>query len=220
MSRLAIGVDADQADEAPGRVLTSMVKGVDAVVFDQIARVRGGTFRGGIFEYGLAEGGVGYVYDARNRPLIPDSRAHAARSAQGGDHRRHDRGAEHAMTAPLAIELAGIDKRFGAVRANRGATLEVAPGGDPRSGGRERRREVDADARSSPGCSPPTPGRREWTAAIVTGWRTADAIAAGVGMVHQHFMLVPTLTVAENVVLGREPTPRARRSISRARTPR
>ena len=32
-----------------------------------------------------------------------------------------------------------------------------------------------------------------------------DAIARGIGMVHQHFMLVPTLTVAENVVLGREP---------------
>ncbi|AGC47576.1 ABC transporter ATP-binding protein [Myxococcus stipitatus DSM 14675] len=35
-----------------------------------------------------------------------------------------------------------------------------------------------------------------------------DAIARGIGMVHQHFMLVPTLTVAENVVLGREPTRR------------
>ncbi|XSF00145.1 ABC transporter ATP-binding protein [Pseudomyxococcus flavus] len=33
-----------------------------------------------------------------------------------------------------------------------------------------------------------------------------DAIARGIGMVHQHFMLVPTLSVAENVVLGREPT--------------
>ena len=33
----------------------------------------------------------------------------------------------------------------------------------------------------------------------------ADAIRRGIGMVHQHFMLVPTLTVAENVVLGREP---------------
>jgi ABC-type uncharacterized transport system ATPase subunit len=40
----------------------------------------------------------------------------------------------------------------------------------------------------------------------VTGWSTADAIAAGVGMVHQHFMLVPTLTVAENVMLGSELT--------------
>src|SRR4029450_7124590 len=33
-----------------------------------------------------------------------------------------------------------------------------------------------------------------------------EAIAAGVGMVHQHFMLVPTLTVAENVILGAEVT--------------
>ena len=35
-----------------------------------------------------------------------------------------------------------------------------------------------------------------------------DAIAAGIGMVHQHFMLVPVFTVAENVVLGVEPTRR------------
>ena len=34
----------------------------------------------------------------------------------------------------------------------------------------------------------------------------AEAIALGVGMVHQHFMLIPTLTAAENVVLGREPS--------------
>ncbi len=33
-----------------------------------------------------------------------------------------------------------------------------------------------------------------------------DAIAAGIGMVHQHFMLVPVFTVAENVMLGAEPT--------------
>jgi len=35
-----------------------------------------------------------------------------------------------------------------------------------------------------------------------------DAIAAGIGMVHQHFMLVPVFTVAENVILGDEPTKR------------
>ena len=34
----------------------------------------------------------------------------------------------------------------------------------------------------------------------------ADAIAAGIGMVHQHFMLVPPFTVTENVILGNEPT--------------
>lgn len=71
-NRLAIGVDADQYAEAPGYVLTSMVKGVDAAVFDAIRRVQEGTFTGGIFEFGLAEGGVDYVYDDNNRALIPD----------------------------------------------------------------------------------------------------------------------------------------------------
>ncbi len=40
----------------------------------------------------------------------------------------------------------------------------------------------------------------------VTFESSGDAIAAGIGMVHQHFMLVPVFTVAENVVLGVEPT--------------
>jgi len=73
LDRLAIGVDADQWDEAPGHVLTSMVKGVDAAVFEVARRVKEGTFAGGVFQLGLAEGGVGYVYDDRNRALIPDS---------------------------------------------------------------------------------------------------------------------------------------------------
>ena len=33
-----------------------------------------------------------------------------------------------------------------------------------------------------------------------------DAIASGLGMVHQHFMLIPVMTVAENIVLATEPT--------------
>src|SRR5499426_867922 len=33
----------------------------------------------------------------------------------------------------------------------------------------------------------------------------SDAIRAGIGMVHQHFMLIPVMTVAENIVLGTEP---------------
>jgi basic membrane protein A len=69
--RLAIGVDADQYAEMPGSVLTSMVKGVDAAVFDAIQRTKDGTFEGGIRQFGLAERGVGYVYDANNEPLIP-----------------------------------------------------------------------------------------------------------------------------------------------------
>src|SRR5512141_3519233 len=71
--KLAIGVDADQYKEAPGFILTSMVKGVDAAVYDAIKRVKDGKFTGGIYQFGLAEHGVGYVYDANNRELIPDS---------------------------------------------------------------------------------------------------------------------------------------------------
>lgn len=68
-----IGVDADQYDEAPGHVMTSMVKNVDQAVYDVATRVANGTFRGGIYSFGLKEGGVGYVYDGRNQALIPDS---------------------------------------------------------------------------------------------------------------------------------------------------
>jgi basic membrane protein A len=70
---LAIGVDADQYAEAPGHVLTSMVKGVDEAVFDVIRLVKEHRFKGGIYQFGLAEHGVGYVYDAQNRALIPDT---------------------------------------------------------------------------------------------------------------------------------------------------
>ena len=72
MNRLAIGVDADQYREAPGHVLTSMVKRVDNAVYDVILRVKENRFKGGIYDFGLAEDGVGYVYDDHNRALIPD----------------------------------------------------------------------------------------------------------------------------------------------------
>jgi basic membrane protein A len=69
--KYAIGVDADQYSEAPGRILTSMVKHVDVAVFQTIQRVQNGTFHGGIYDLGLAENGVGYVYDEHNKMLIP-----------------------------------------------------------------------------------------------------------------------------------------------------
>ena len=71
--KLAIGVDADQYKEAPGFVLTSMVKRVDNAVFDAIKRVKEKRFKGGIYQYGLAEDGVGYVYDRNNEKLIPSA---------------------------------------------------------------------------------------------------------------------------------------------------
>src|SRR5215212_8209014 len=72
-NKLAIGVDSDQNDEAPGHVLTSMVKGVNTATFDVIRRVQDHSFKGGIYSFGLKEGGVGYIYDDRNKALIPDS---------------------------------------------------------------------------------------------------------------------------------------------------
>ena len=45
--------------------------GVDNAVFDVAKRVKEGRFQGGVSQYGLAENGVGYVYDASNEKLIP-----------------------------------------------------------------------------------------------------------------------------------------------------
>lgn len=73
MKKMGIGVDADQYKEAPGYVLSSMVKRVDNAVFDVITEVKNKKFVGGIHNFGLAEDGVGYVYDEHNKALIPDA---------------------------------------------------------------------------------------------------------------------------------------------------
>lgn len=69
--KLAIGVDSDQYHEMPGHVLTSMVKRVDNALFAVIEDVLEDRFEGGIHSFGLAEGGVGYVFDDNNRELLP-----------------------------------------------------------------------------------------------------------------------------------------------------
>ena len=69
--RWVIGVDVDQAQEAPVRVLTSATKNLDVSLYNLIATVKDGTFHGGVLSQGVADGAVGWVYDERNRPLIP-----------------------------------------------------------------------------------------------------------------------------------------------------
>ena len=71
--KLAIGVDSDQYDEAPGHILTSMVKDVDVAVFETTKRVHEGQFQGGVMEFGLRESGVHIIRDERNRDLFPDA---------------------------------------------------------------------------------------------------------------------------------------------------
>jgi general nucleoside transport system ATP-binding protein len=115
-------------------------------------------------------------------------------------------GERSAATAPV-VRLTDIWKSFGPVQANRGASLEVARGeihalvGENGAGKSTLMRVLS-------GLYAPDAGTMEVGARNITGWSTAEAIAAGVGMVHQHFMLVPTLTVAENVMLGAEITRR------------
>ena len=102
------------------------------------------------------------------------------------------------------VRMTGIEKRFGAVHANRSAEIEVG-GGEIHALVGENGAGKSTLMKILSGMQAPDGGRVEVGGRDVTGWTTAQAIAAGVGMVHQHFMLVPTLTVAENVVLGREP---------------
>lgn len=103
-----------------------------------------------------------------------------------------------------AVRLTGIRKRFGAVVAIADASLDVARGEihalvGENGAGKSTLMHILA------GVLAPDAGTVSVNGADVTGWTAADAIAAGVGMVYQHFMLVPPLTVAENVVLGLEP---------------
>jgi basic membrane protein A len=67
----AIGVDSDQYDAAPCCIETSMIKRVDVAVVDIVKEVIAHKFTGGIHELGLAEDGVGFVSDERNRAMLP-----------------------------------------------------------------------------------------------------------------------------------------------------
>ncbi len=71
--KFAIGVDSDQFHVAPCCVLTSMIKKVDVAVFDAIKQVVDNKFASGVHEFGLAENGVGFVYDENNKAFIPQA---------------------------------------------------------------------------------------------------------------------------------------------------
>ena len=102
------------------------------------------------------------------------------------------------------IELRNITKRFGAVLANDAVSIKVEPGtihaivGENGAGKSTAMRIAYGFYTSDSGEILINGEPREI--------RTPhDAIAAGIGMVHQHFMLLEPMTVAENIVLGAEP---------------
>jgi simple sugar transport system ATP-binding protein len=104
----------------------------------------------------------------------------------------------------LVLEMRGIRKEFPGVVANDDVSFDV------------RRGEVHAllgenGAGKSTlmnilyGLYRPDAGEIRLNGQPVSFSSASDAIDAGIGMVHQHFMLIPVMTVAENVVLGTEP---------------
>ena len=67
----AIGVDADQYDEMPDTVLTSMIKRGDVAVFDAIQAVAQGRFVPGMHVFGLKEEGIDYVHEGPHAVHLP-----------------------------------------------------------------------------------------------------------------------------------------------------
>ncbi|HEX6705626.1 MAG TPA: ABC transporter ATP-binding protein [Albitalea sp.] len=119
------------------------------------------------------------------------------------------------MTEP-AVELVGIHKRFGAVHANRGVNLNVARGtvhGIVGENGAGKSTLMSILY----GFYPADEGRIRIEGREVQLAGTHDAIAHGIGMVHQHFMLVERFSVLENVVLGAERGFMLRASLAQAR---
>jgi len=115
----------------------------------------------------------------------------------------------------VRLELKGITKRYPGVVANDAIDLVVEPGEvhgllGENGAGKSTLMNILY------GLSAFDEGEILIDGSPVTFADPGDAIAAGIGMVHQHFMLVPVFTVAENIMLGNEPVDRFRRFDRRA----
>ena len=103
----------------------------------------------------------------------------------------------------MSLELRGITKRFGDLTANDSISLRVESGeihallGENGAGKSTLMNIVY-------GLLAPDEGKILVDEKEITINSPLDALAAGIGMVHQHFMLIPVFTVAENIVLGHE----------------
>jgi len=99
------------------------------------------------------------------------------------------------------LKMTGITKRFPGVVANDDVDLTVYPGQVHTLLG-ENGAGKSTLMKILYGLYTPDEGSISLNGAPVTIASPTDAIRQGIGMIHQHFMLVPTLTVAENVALG------------------
>ena len=106
-------------------------------------------------------------------------------------------------SSEYAIQLTGISKTFGAVKANDNVSLMVKHGnihGIVGENGAGKSTLVSILY----GFYQADRGQIEIDGTITSINSTSNAISAGIGMVHQHFMLVPTFSVLENIILGHE----------------
>ena len=113
----------------------------------------------------------------------------------------------------MKLELRGITKVFGSLVANDHIDLVVQPGEihallGENGAGKSTLMNVLY------GLYQPDDGEILLDDKVVHFSGPGDAVAAGIGMVHQHFMLIPVFTVAESVALGYEPTRRPASSTS------
>lgn len=120
--------------------------------------------------------------------------------------RHQSAGSRRNMPHPV-LEVRGITKHFPGVVANRNIDLDLFPGeilavlGENGAGKSTLMNIIS-------GLHPPTSGSIRVGGRQLECRSPRDAIAAGIAMVHQHFQLVPTMTVLENIVLGAETTRR------------
>lgn len=105
----------------------------------------------------------------------------------------------------MRLELKGITKRFGALVANDSIDL-VVESGEIHSLLGENGAGKSTLMNVLYGLYQADEGQILLDGKVAKFSGPGDAMAAGIGMVHQHFMLIPVFTVAENVALGHEPT--------------
>jgi general nucleoside transport system ATP-binding protein len=106
------------------------------------------------------------------------------------------------LTAP-ALEMRGITKRYPGVVANDGIDLDIKPGEIHALLG-ENGAGKSTLMNILYGLATPDEGEIRLDGETVRIAGPSDAIARGISMVHQHFMLVPVLSVADNILLGEE----------------
>ncbi|MBI4548708.1 MAG: ABC transporter ATP-binding protein [Ignavibacteriae bacterium] len=104
-----------------------------------------------------------------------------------------------------AVEMHNITKRFGIIKANDAVDFSVDKGEIHALVGENGAGKTTL-MKILYGMYQPNEGKIFINNRQETVSSPAIAIAKGIGMVHQHFMLIPTLTVTENIVLGNEPT--------------